>query len=354
MTPAPERDRALGRALRSLDAPPATPRFWADLSSRLAAERTAAASSSRTDAASAVGAPAAAGAPAALPVAEAPEAAVHGPASRRGRRPLVPPWALAAAAVAAVFGLVTLAVRPDGSETVVNTPAGLPEASVPAATSATVGAVASSSVPSTSGPGQAGASIAAPTTAPSPTAPPTTRPPTAPDGDLTPPPWSGPALAQGAVPGVLVEAWEAAGSPSACAALAFDDLGTGAGATPRTADFGSGAWAVAYDQPDAPGVRSDGTFDPAAGRSTFGIAGTSLSAGDDRDDGFPFTFLWSDASRADYGPEGGTGPKSLAYLQVAGQGCLYNVWSHLGEAHLEHLLAHLRFVEGAGAPDRPR
>ena len=34
-----------------------------------------------------------------------------------------------------------------------------------------------------------------------------------------------------------------------------------------------------------------------------------------------------------------------AYVQIAGQGCLYNVWSRLGPAHLVALLGELRFVE---------
>ena len=52
----------------------------------------------------------------------------------------------------------------------------------------------------------------------------------------------------------------------------------------------------------------------------------------------------ADGSTAGYGPEGGTGPAQLAYLRIAGQGCLYNVWSRLGRAHLEQLLGALRFV----------
>ncbi len=52
----------------------------------------------------------------------------------------------------------------------------------------------------------------------------------------------------------------------------------------------------------------------------------------------------ADGSSAGYGPEGGTGPSDLAYLRIQGQECLYNVWSRLGRAHLEHLLESLRFV----------
>ena len=31
--------------------------------------------------------------------------------------------------------------------------------------------------------------------------------------------------------------------------------------------------------------------------------------------------------------------------RIAGQGCLYNVWSRLGVPHLEYLLGQLRYVE---------
>jgi hypothetical protein len=48
------------------------------------------------------------------------------------------------------------------------------------------------------------------------------------------------------------------------------------------------------------------------------------------------------------GPEGGTGPNQLAYLRIAGQGCLYNVWSRLGTTHLESLLGSIRFIDTSG------
>ena len=51
--------------------------------------------------------------------------------------------------------------------------------------------------------------------------------------------------------------------------------------------------------------------------------------------------------RAGYGLEGFTmGPDWLAYVIVPGQSCLYNVWSSIGQEHLEHLVDHLRVVEG--------
>jgi hypothetical protein len=41
----------------------------------------------------------------------------------------------------------------------------------------------------------------------------------------------------------------------------------------------------------------------------------------------------------------------LSYVVVDGQGCLYNVWSFLGEEHLRSLLDSLRFVEGMQADE---
>lgn len=103
-----------------------------------------------------------------------------------------------------------------------------------------------------------------------------------------------------------------------------------ANAEPRTARFGGG-WGVAYDLPEL--------------RSAFGVAGTGVEPGPDTYDDWPFHRRWEDGSEAGYGPEGGSGSKHLAYLEVEGQRCLYNVWSRLGRVHLEGLMAALRYVE---------
>lgn len=80
-------------------------------------------------------------------------------------------------------------------------------------------------------------------------------------------------------------------------------------------------------------------------RSAFGIAGAGVSAGDPSYDKWPYIQQWDDGSKAEYGPEGGTGPNELAYVRIQGQKCLYNVWSRLGRQHLELLLSELRLVE---------
>lgn len=144
-----------------------------------------------------------------------------------------------------------------------------------------------------------------------------------------PAPWSGPRLTHTAVPAVYHNEWSRAENRNACALIAFANTGIGSGATARAATF-SGGWAVAYDQPGL--------------RSAFGIAGAGSKASDQTYE-WPQRIEWSDGSSATYGPEGGTGPNELAYLRIAGQGCLYNVWSRLGRAHLEQLLENIRLVE---------
>jgi hypothetical protein len=142
-------------------------------------------------------------------------------------------------------------------------------------------------------------------------------------------PWRGTPLSRAEVPPIYVTEWEKAENRATCALLAPRSLGEGSAATPRAARF-SGGWAVAYDLPDR--------------RSAFGIAGAGVKAGDPSYAKWPYVQTWDDGSKAEYGPEGGQGPNQLAYLRIEGQDCLYNVWSHLGREHLEHLLSELRFV----------
>jgi hypothetical protein len=152
--------------------------------------------------------------------------------------------------------------------------------------------------------------------------------PTPPEFD--PAPWSAEKLAAADVPAQYVQEWRKADNRATCAPLAPLPAFVDADAKPRRANF-SGGWAVAYDRP--------------GDRSAFGVAGAGVEAGGDTYDGWEGHVAWADGSHAGYGLEGGTGPSHLAFLQVEGQGCLYNVWSHRGEAHLVALLQALRFVD---------
>lgn len=144
-------------------------------------------------------------------------------------------------------------------------------------------------------------------------------------------PWSSAKLSRTEVPRVYLDVWRAAANRSRCALLAPSTLPAGVdAAVARSASF-SGGWAVAYDLPQE--------------RSAFGVAG---SGSDPRSPGlydrWPHKITWADGSSVGYGPEAGSGPNWLAYLIIPEQKCLYNVWSRRGQAHLEQLLATLRFV----------
>lgn len=172
----------------------------------------------------------------------------------------------------------------------------------------------------------AGCSTLPPQDDPAPGQPPAQQP-ADPGEQRLPPPWTEPRLSPATVPGELLTAWRAAENRGRCALIAPAD--PGAQGTPRIATF-SGGWGVAWDQPGL--------------RSAFGVAGTGASAEGPSYE-WPFVIHWSDGSSAGYGPEGGTGPNQLAYVRVAGQHCLYNVWSRISRSHLQHLLQSLRFVD---------
>lgn len=159
-------------------------------------------------------------------------------------------------------------------------------------------------------------------------------------------PWSQPALRQNQVPAVLLTEWRQAENRTTCAALAPQNLGDHQDAQPRAAYF-SGGWAIAYDKPGLPGRNPDGTFCPNCGRGAFGIAGAGVHVESQDIQRWPQQRVWADGSAAGYGLAGDEGPNYLAYVQVKGQRCLYNIWSFLGREHLESLLEQLRLVQGA-------
>jgi len=164
-------------------------------------------------------------------------------------------------------------------------------------------------------------------------------------------PWTGAPLSQADVPEVLAEQWKIAENRLWCSALAPADLGPqGTQAVPRAANFGGG-WAVAWDNPDGPGSTGASEYCLDCGRSAFGVAGVGGVVGEDTATRMPNVLEWSDGSKAGYTGEGfdPTNPKLLGEIAVAGQGCMYQVWSHLGAAHLEQFINSLRFVVGLQA-----
>jgi hypothetical protein len=166
-------------------------------------------------------------------------------------------------------------------------------------------------------------------------------------------PWSAAPLPTAAAT-ATVEAWQSDGSPGAeCPALAPADLGEGEGATPRATTRGQpGAWWVAYDLPGAPGEAEIQSPSRDAGKETFSVSAIELDTGSA--DRFPHKLRWADGSHGSYGAEGdGTLPMPdgvpypwLAYINMSGSPCLYQVHTYLGRDHLEHLIRELRLVEG--------
>ena len=155
---------------------------------------------------------------------------------------------------------------------------------------------------------------------------------------LAAPPWHGEAPPS-AVPRALLEQWNQAENRDVCAPVAFASVGAD-DATPRPANF-SGGWGVAWDLPDGPGVSPSGAFCENCGRGAFGLAGTGVEPTPDTYDQWEYQETFSDGSRIGYGPRD---EQWLAYVQIAGQRCLYNVWSYRGREHLELLIDQMRMV----------
>jgi hypothetical protein len=165
---------------------------------------------------------------------------------------------------------------------------------------------------------------------------------------------------------VALAVWSHAQNRSQCAPLALAWNG-GLPGSPRMADFGAG-WGV--------------SFDTSRTRSVYGFAGTGSLMPQDAQSAaakrkalanWPYQREVGRSGRlprgsfAGYGLEGrgrysmanplGQGQRSLAYLRIPGQACLYNVWSKVSRAHLEKLLDNLQLVPNASrfapAPGNP-
>lgn len=174
-------------------------------------------------------------------------------------------------------------------------------------------------------------------------------------------PWSAQPLAENALPAVAADTWATAENAQSCALLFPADPGALAnGAVLHDRYFGGG-WGLAWDLPSGPGRwEPGGDYCADCGREAFGVAGTGGDAHGAEDAIWPSRLEWTADSangplysHAGYGYEGLTsdsaGEPMLAYLFIDGQGCMYNVWSFLGEEHLLALIEQLRFVEGMGA-----
>lgn len=156
-------------------------------------------------------------------------------------------------------------------------------------------------------------------------------------------PWSSIRLVASEAPSALMSAWSEAENRAWCAPAS---VASGADATARAAQV-YGGWSVEFDQAGVPGVRPDGRACPRCGRAAFGIVGTAMSPEDaiDPDAEAPPAPTFADGSRAEIIPAASRGEAASATVVVAGQGCVYQVWSFLGEEHLQTLLSSFRLVE---------
>lgn len=157
------------------------------------------------------------------------------------------------------------------------------------------------------------------------------------------PPWNAPALPSNQAPAAISQAWKADQDRSGCAPIGFaaTDL---PGATAHVAPFGDNGWGVGFDKPGEPGNATSGQYSPTGGHSVFGVACSGLPDIVHSFADWPHHIVWSDGSRADYGPQGFTGPVWIAFVHIRGQTNLYQIWSALGRQHLQYLLSQLRYV----------
>ena len=158
-------------------------------------------------------------------------------------------------------------------------------------------------------------------------------------------PWGGERLAVDAIPAEILAAWTNADNGQWCAPLMLP------GAQSVRAAALDGGWSLEVDQRGAPGVRANGQTCRRCGRSAFGIAGTSMAVdtlNDQETDQAPAPTFADGSIVQVEGEEEGV---ASATVTVGGQGCIYQVWTFLGEDHLRQLVEGLRIVAVQPAMD---
>lgn len=152
-------------------------------------------------------------------------------------------------------------------------------------------------------------------------------------------PWADGELAIDAAPAALLTAWNDAENREWCAPV----VPRGVTAAPARATTVAGGWALEFDERGARGMRADGRACARCGRASYGVAGTAMSTDELADvdtDAMPAP-SFDDGSTAQLTAEDGV---AAATITIQGQGCVYQVWSFLGEDHLRTLVDDLRFV----------
>lgn len=151
---------------------------------------------------------------------------------------------------------------------------------------------------------------------------------------LPPAPWSESPVEALHAPEALLRSWASAENRGWCAPLAS----VSTEGVARAVDL-DGGFGVVFDVPGQPGVGDDGEVCNDCGTGTFGVAGTMMTPAELGEDSLAPSY--ADGSYAEVAAEGGV---ASATFTVPGEGCVYQVWSFLGEEHLRALLGGMRRV----------
>ena len=152
-------------------------------------------------------------------------------------------------------------------------------------------------------------------------------------------PWSVEAVGSDAVPSALISAWSSAQNRTSCTPIVPATFGAADGAEARVSTMIEGGWAVEFDRSGLPGLGRGGQTCARCGRGVFGIAGTGMSPDEVSEDDTP---TFADGSHLLVEAEEG---ETVAAATITVEGCVYQVWSFLGEEHLRELVGGLRRVE---------
>lgn len=150
--------------------------------------------------------------------------------------------------------------------------------------------------------------------------------------DGVPAPWALDSLPVSQVPAVLADQWNRAENRAWCRAVYPESL---LGRTDvRSAEFGGG-WAIAFDTPV---------------RSALGVAGAGITPQTDQATRWPHRIRFADGTVFGWGGEGFDegNSKRLGELALPGQGCVYQLWSEVGDDALIGMAKSLRTVDGLG------
>ncbi len=159
-------------------------------------------------------------------------------------------------------------------------------------------------------------------------------------------PWAAAMVSTDTLPENVQTTLASAENYDSCAPL----VPAGMDAVPARASTLDGGWAMEFDARGQAGVRESGATCRRCGRSSFGVAGTSMTADDlsDVETGESPEATFGDGSVLMVEAEEGV---ASATLTVGGQGCVYQVWSFQGEEHLQSLLEGMRLVSTEAPSD---